>query len=236
LPHGLQNCHRSCCRSRRRSCCQSHCQRRWGLLAPLFCPGRRRSTLVANEGAGPGLFEWRTVCFFPFNLQSNFVSRFSPSTVIQIWWYLFLNFSKINIYLSKLSTRTTIEKLNLNHLVITSNTINIFVSNNFFPNYPIVSVTYNVIWQKLSLILYLFLMYILKGYLANTTNKLDVHVSICGSDFSGLESLFHSLIIKQSILKCFFANTTIYILFSCIYRIIKRKLTSFNKHLFYALL
>jgi hypothetical protein len=33
-------------------------------------------TLVANEGAGPGLFDWRTVCFSPFNLQSNFVSHF----------------------------------------------------------------------------------------------------------------------------------------------------------------
>jgi hypothetical protein len=59
-------------------------------------PGRL--TIVANERVGPGLFEWRTVCFSPFNLQSNFVSRFSPSTVIQIWWYLFLNFSKINVY------------------------------------------------------------------------------------------------------------------------------------------
>jgi hypothetical protein len=34
----------------------------------------------------------------PFNLQSNFVLRFSLSTVIQIWWYWFLIFSKINIY------------------------------------------------------------------------------------------------------------------------------------------
>jgi hypothetical protein len=42
LPHGLQNRHRSCCRSRRRSCCWSHRQRRWGLPAPLFCPGRRK--------------------------------------------------------------------------------------------------------------------------------------------------------------------------------------------------
>jgi hypothetical protein len=43
-----------------------------------------RQTVIANEGAGPGLFEWRTVCFSFFNLQSNFVSRFSPLTVIQI--------------------------------------------------------------------------------------------------------------------------------------------------------
>jgi hypothetical protein len=49
---------------------------------------------VANEVAGLGIFEWRTICFSPFNLQSNFVSRISPSTVIQIWWYLFLNVSK----------------------------------------------------------------------------------------------------------------------------------------------
>jgi hypothetical protein len=32
--------------------------------------------------------------FSPFNLQSNFVSCISPSTVIQILWYLFLNFQK----------------------------------------------------------------------------------------------------------------------------------------------
>jgi hypothetical protein len=57
-----------------------------------------RLTIIANEGAGPGLFEWRTVCFSPFNLQSNFVSRFSPSTVIQIWWYLFMIIYKISIY------------------------------------------------------------------------------------------------------------------------------------------
>jgi hypothetical protein len=41
LPHGLQNHHRSCCRSRRRSCCQSRRRRIWGLLATLFYPGRR---------------------------------------------------------------------------------------------------------------------------------------------------------------------------------------------------
>jgi hypothetical protein len=58
-------------------------------------PGRL--TIVANEGEGPGLFEWRTVGFSPFNLQLNFVSRSSPLTVIQILWYLFLNFCKINI-------------------------------------------------------------------------------------------------------------------------------------------
>jgi hypothetical protein len=59
-------------------------------------PGRL--TIITNEVAGPGLFEWRTIYFSPFNLQTNFVSRFSPSTIIQIWWYLFLNFLKINIY------------------------------------------------------------------------------------------------------------------------------------------
>jgi hypothetical protein len=57
-----------------------------------------RLTIVANEGARPGLFESRTICFSPFNLQSDFVSRFSLSIVIQIWCYLFLIFSKIKIY------------------------------------------------------------------------------------------------------------------------------------------
>jgi hypothetical protein len=39
------------------------------------------------RGRGPVLFEWRTVRISPFNLQSNFVSRISPSYVIQIWWF-----------------------------------------------------------------------------------------------------------------------------------------------------
>jgi hypothetical protein len=53
---------------------------------------------VAKEGAGPVAFEWRTICFSSFKLQSNFVSCISPSTAIEIWWYLFLNLS-INQYL-----------------------------------------------------------------------------------------------------------------------------------------
>jgi hypothetical protein len=86
------------------------CQSRYKKKIIIACqtdkgdPGRL--TIVANEGAGTGLFEWRTVCFSPFNLQSNFLSRFSPSTVIQIWWYLFLNFSKINVYSSMTFFRT----------------------------------------------------------------------------------------------------------------------------------
>jgi hypothetical protein len=34
---------------------------------------------------------------FPLLICNQILSCFSPSTIIQIWWYLFLNFSKINI-------------------------------------------------------------------------------------------------------------------------------------------
>jgi hypothetical protein len=45
------------------------------------------------------------------------------------------------ISLSKLSTRDTIEKLNLKYLLVTSNTINLFVSNKKLSNYLVVHVT-----------------------------------------------------------------------------------------------
>jgi hypothetical protein len=74
-------------------------------MITVACPtdkgGPGRLTIVANEWAGPGLFEWRTICFSPFNLQPNFVSRFlrQPSSKFDdICFWFFLKSTSIHLW------------------------------------------------------------------------------------------------------------------------------------------
>jgi hypothetical protein len=74
LPHGLQNRHRSCCRSRHRS--------RWGLPAPLFCLGHRWSSPRSPTASSFALREkpaspWR-VSLESANLALAHVYSFLP--------------------------------------------------------------------------------------------------------------------------------------------------------------